>query len=888
MAGLAPSEQRRALLGGSEAAGGDAEAGGWAAVPPQPPREGPSVAELVRSSPDAVISTLQRNGVQLVAEFSLPDKLVLGRLGEDRIATMGAQQAQLPNYEAAWRSELGPCRRRRAPGAGKEPQWCSEIPVQAYVVSVRDAAAPGAAGLLRPLIRRWQAGGCGTAAFQLPVVQAVVDWKWHFCRQFLIAELGLYILWLASFFVFALAQQTCDRGQPPPPPLGSPRGRLAAAAGLAGAVALYLGRLPAAPRILPVACAVQCILLLLRLQFYSRVFPATRFAFVDDLKEVMRWYLAFLVLLMAGYAAAFIVLFAPDVAAGRGRREFGSLGRSFITMVSWVAGDPNLTLLYDGTAHPVAASVLGLSYVFSLTLVLMTLLISLMTNTLQKVTRDAEARQQLSKALIIDELESTVPRLLHWLWPGMHPRFIHALRIDPTRLDAVRLDRLWKSLSDDDADALQGGSRAVPAGPQPAAAPPAAATPQPQPQPLPKPPQPALQAQQPSQRLTSGSAAHTRQPSQPPPGSAAGLSTRSSLPGEAPPSIHWQGSLMDAYLGALGQQHGSPSEGDALHDFLPLGGLGADADPAAALAGQGSASGYSRRPAAMGMFDHLKLPPPPEDRSLAGWFEWKFRIKQRGSSVGREVRAGFILFLVSVFSVLLNPVILSGAASGYNTGMPKTDVALATAISSGAGTLTMGLVGNYPWVLGVQLGTNNYFVDSVLQQEVCGANAFFTPSDDICANQPCSCSTGADGQQIVDQIGTAENPGESPSQSSLSQAMGLQPCWERRSLPPRGKPRQPAWKVQASALACRCATMSKRNPPRYACALCWSQAPASAPRMSAWAPRSPTRTRWPPPSWRASSSSSSASPACAPSCCGACPAPSSSPAPAASASSSCL
>lgn len=46
----------------------------------------------------------------------------------------------------------------------------------------------------------------------------------------------------------------------------------------------------------------------------------------------------------------------------------------------------------------------------------------------------------------------------------------------------------------------------------------------------------------------------------------------------------------------------------------------------------------------------------------------QFRIKERGSSVTREVRAGFILFLVSVFSVLLNPVILSGAASGYNTG----------------------------------------------------------------------------------------------------------------------------------------------------------------------------------------------------------------------------
>jgi AGZA family xanthine/uracil permease-like MFS transporter len=63
----------------------------------------------------------------------------------------------------------------------------------------------------------------------------------------------------------------------------------------------------------------------------------------------------------------------------------------------------------------------------------------------------------------------------------------------------------------------------------------------------------------------------------------------------------------------------------------------------------------------------------------------------------RETRAGIVLFLVSVFSVLLNPVILSGAASGYNTGMPPTDVALATAISSGAGTLVMSLIGNYPW-----------------------------------------------------------------------------------------------------------------------------------------------------------------------------------------------
>jgi hypothetical protein len=47
--------------------------------------------------------------------------------------------------------------------------------------------------------------------------------------------------------------------------------------------------------------------------------------------------------------------------------------------------------------------------------------------------------------------------LLRRLFPGMHARYIHVLRIDPDRLDAVRLDQLWKSLGDDEAEELQGG-----------------------------------------------------------------------------------------------------------------------------------------------------------------------------------------------------------------------------------------------------------------------------------------------------------------------------------------------------------------------------------------------------------------------------------------------
>lgn len=130
---------------------------------------------------------------------------MLGRLGDDSIATMGADRAQL-HFEAAWRQELGPCctasdrdrhNRQRGLGGGsgsgaggrtngsgrtgglcgswrgqRDQEWCADIPVVAFVVSVRDAAAPAAAGLLRLLLRRWQAGGCAAATFRLPVVQA--------------------------------------------------------------------------------------------------------------------------------------------------------------------------------------------------------------------------------------------------------------------------------------------------------------------------------------------------------------------------------------------------------------------------------------------------------------------------------------------------------------------------------------------------------------------------------------------------------------------------------------------------------------------------------------------------------------------------------------------
>lgn len=59
-------------------------------------------------------------------------------------------------------------------------------------------------------------------------------------------------------------------------------------------------------------------------------------------------------------------------------------------------------------------------------------------------------------------------------------------------------------------------------------------------------------------------------------------------------------------------------------------------------------------------------------------------------------RAGFVLFITSAYILFLNPLILSGGSSGANTGMPASDIVLATAISTGLATATMGLTANYP------------------------------------------------------------------------------------------------------------------------------------------------------------------------------------------------
>jgi adenine/guanine/hypoxanthine permease len=77
-----------------------------------------------------------------------------------------------------------------------------------------------------------------------------------------------------------------------------------------------------------------------------------------------------------------------------------------------------------------------------------------------------------------------------------------------------------------------------------------------------------------------------------------------------------------------------------------------------------------------------------------------FRISERNSSVGTEVRAGFTTFMVMAYIIFVNAGILSAA------GFDAVAVATGTALIAGILTIAMGVFSNYPLAMAAGLGIN--------------------------------------------------------------------------------------------------------------------------------------------------------------------------------------
>ena len=98
-----------------------------------------------------------------------------------------------------------------------------------------------------------------------------------------------------------------------------------------------------------------------------------------------------------------------------------------------------------------------------------------------------------------------------------------------------------------------------------------------------------------------------------------------------------------------------------------------------------------------------------------------FKITERGSTVGREVRGGVVTFFTMAYIVVLNPIILSGAVGRRRQARSAAAdgfvaIAAGTALVAGLLTILMGVVANYPLALATGLGLNAFVAYSVASQ----------------------------------------------------------------------------------------------------------------------------------------------------------------------------
>ncbi len=96
-----------------------------------------------------------------------------------------------------------------------------------------------------------------------------------------------------------------------------------------------------------------------------------------------------------------------------------------------------------------------------------------------------------------------------------------------------------------------------------------------------------------------------------------------------------------------------------------------------------------------------------------------FKISERGSTIGREVRGGVVTFVTMAYIIVLNPLILGFAQDADGQFLGGGDapnlplIAAATALVAGVMTILMGVVANYPLALATGLGLNAFVAFSI-------------------------------------------------------------------------------------------------------------------------------------------------------------------------------
>ncbi|HLU63151.1 MAG TPA: solute carrier family 23 protein, partial [Protaetiibacter sp.] len=93
-----------------------------------------------------------------------------------------------------------------------------------------------------------------------------------------------------------------------------------------------------------------------------------------------------------------------------------------------------------------------------------------------------------------------------------------------------------------------------------------------------------------------------------------------------------------------------------------------------------------------------------------------FRISERGSTLGTEVRGGLVTFVTMAYIVILNPIILSGQPDVAGNTLDFAALGAVTALTAGVMTILFGVVTRLPFAFAAGLGLNAFLAFSVVGQ----------------------------------------------------------------------------------------------------------------------------------------------------------------------------
>jgi AGZA family xanthine/uracil permease-like MFS transporter len=88
-----------------------------------------------------------------------------------------------------------------------------------------------------------------------------------------------------------------------------------------------------------------------------------------------------------------------------------------------------------------------------------------------------------------------------------------------------------------------------------------------------------------------------------------------------------------------------------------------------------------------------------------------FRLKERKTTIGKEIVAGITTFMTMAYIIFVNPAILS---SGGETGIPFEAAVVATCLGAGLMSVLMGVISNTPFALASGMGINAVVVFTII------------------------------------------------------------------------------------------------------------------------------------------------------------------------------